>query len=275
MNILFLGTSSGAGKTTIAAMFCRYLQKNGYDACPFKAFNLSMRSYKTPDGKELGIGQAFQAMACGKEPVPEMNPVLLRPIGNGRMELLYNGRVERITTKENPINRDESMDIIAKAYEDLSIKHEFLVCEGSGSPAELNLMETDLANVGLMRRIGVPAVLVGDIERGGVFAAIYGTWRLIPDNLKPLMKGFIINRFRGDSSVLKSGIERLEELTGMKCLGVLYKIDIRLPEEDSFSDKGSDINDANMKFLDDLDALLDEAEKSGFDFESLIKFSEK
>ena len=151
------------------------------------------------------------------------------------------------------------------------------MCEGSGSPVELNIMDGDVANVGLMRRLGMPAILVGDIERGGVFAAIYGTWRLIPDDVRPLLKGFIINRFRGDASILSDGIERIEELTGMKCLGVLPYMDLRFPEEDSLSDSSGRLEggDVRSAFMANVDELTDTAERCGLDFESIVGFAEE
>jgi len=240
MNILFLGTSSGAGKTTVCAMVCRYLSRNGVDVAPFKGSNLSLNSIATKDGGEIGMGQAFQAWAAGIEPEIDMNPVLLKPSGKGVIHIAV---------------------------------HRIVLCEGSGSPVELNLMDTDLANVGLMRVTGVPAILVGDIERGGVFAAIYGTWKLIPDELKPQMKGFIINRFRGDGSILRSAIEQIESLTGMKCLGVLRYEYLRFPEEDSLSSSDGKLegNDVHTAFISNLDEMIAHAEEDGFDFEGLKK----
>ena len=159
------------------------------------------------------MGQAFQAWACGIEPETDMNPVLMKPCGNGVIQLIVNGQPFMDVTREKPMDKPVVMEQVHAAFDRLSEDHDFIVCEGSGSPVELNLMERDLANTGLMRELQVPTILVGDIERGGVFAAIYGTWRLIPDDLKHLMKGFVINRFRGDGSILRSGIERIEELT--------------------------------------------------------------
>ena len=162
------------------------------------------------------------------------------------------------------------MDAAAEAYSRLSSEHGFVVCEGSGSPAELNLIERDIANVGLMRRLGIPAILVGDIERGGVFAAIYGTWLLIPEDVRPLVKGFVINRFRGEPSILRSGIEEVERLTGMRCLGVLPYMHLRFPDEDSLSSSEGKLegSDARSAFMDNMDELTDACERE-LDFEAL------
>ena len=275
MSILFLGTSSGAGKTTVCAMMCRYLSKNGIDVAPFKGSNLSLNSIATKDGGEIGIGQAFQAWAAGIEPETDMNPVLLKPSGKGVMQLVLNGRPYKDITKDSPMDREMAIKEVKKAYDRMTAKHQMVLCEGSGSPVELNLMKTDLANVGLMRVTGVPAIIVGDIERGGVFAAIYGTWKLIPDELKPQLKGFVINRFRGDGSILKPAIERIEGLTGMKCLGVLRYEYLRFPEEDSLSSSEGKLegNDVHSAFIANLDEMISHAEEDGFDFELMKKMA--
>lgn len=275
MSVLFLGTSSGAGKTTVAAMYCRHLFKKGVDAVPFKASNLSLNSFVTADGKEIGMGQAFQAWAAGAEPNGHMNPVLLKPCGSGKIELVLRGMPFAKISSENPMDVKSVMEKVCESYDILKAKHGTVVCEGSGSPAELNLRDRDLANIGMMRARKIPAVLVGDIERGGVFAALYGTWRLMPEEERPLLKGFIINRFRGDASILKSGTDRIEELTGMKCLGVIPRMDLKFPEEDSLSEKAGGFKGAESKkaFLDNLDALLEEAVAGSLDFKFLDDLS--
>ena len=270
MRVLVLGTSSGAGKTTVCAMICRHLMRERLDPVPFKALNLSLNSYATRDGGEIGIGQAFQAWSCGLEPETDMNPVLLKPSGGGVIQMVLRGKPHQDVTKENPMDRSAAMDAAAEAFSRLSSEHGFVVCEGSGSPAELNLMDRDIANVGLMRRLGIPAILVGDIERGGVFAAVYGTWLLIPEDVRPLVKGFVINRFRGEPSILRSGIEEVERLTGMKCLGVLPYMHLRFPDEDSLSSSEGKLegSDARSAFMDNMDELTDACERE-LDFEAL------
>jgi adenosylcobyric acid synthase len=204
-----------------------------------------------------------------------MNPVLLKPAGNGVIQLVLDGRPHRDVTKTAPMERDEVMGNVTAALSRLESSHGIVVCEGSGSPAELNLLDRDVANTGLMRAANVPAVLVADIDRGGVFAAIYGTWRLVPDDVRPLLKGFVINRFRGDRAILKSGIEKMEELTGMKCLGILPYEFLRFPEEDSLSYAEGKLEgeDPRAAFLSNLDEMVDHAEESGFDFESLLEIA--
>lgn len=274
--ILVLGTSSGAGKTTFCAMVCRHLARKRLDPVPFKGLNLSLNSYATKDGGEIGIGQAFQAWSAGLEPETDMNPVLLKPAGRGVIQLVLNGRPSMDSDSEHPMDRAQALEEAVKAFDRLSSKHRFVVCEGSGSPVELNMMDRDIANIGLMRATGVPAILVGDIERGGVFAAVYGTWLLMPEDVRPQLKGFVINRFRGDRSILEDGIKKIEGLTGMRCLGVLPYMDLRFPEEDSLSDSGGRLegDDVRSAFMSNVDALTDRAEGTGFDFDTLMKMSD-
>lgn len=275
-SLLFLGTSSGAGKTTLDAAFCRYLARKGVRVAPFKASNLSLNSYVTLNGEEIGMGQAFQAWASGLEPTGDMNPVLLKPSGPGRMQVVLRGKPYMDIGRDSAMDRKAVMEKACESYDRLLEEYDAVICEGSGSPAELNLMDTDMANVGMMRARNVNSILVGDIERGGVFAAIYGTWLLIPDELKPLMKGFVINRFRGDASILGEGIKRVEELTGMKCYGVVPYEVLKFPEEDTLSDTGGAIGDGDLhsEFVANLDKLIDSAIGAGVDFagiEALLK----
>ena len=275
MKILVLGTSSGAGKTTVCAALCRILSDRGVDVAPFKALNLSLNSYATEDGGEIGMGQAFQAWSCGLEPETDMNPILLKPSGCGSIQLILDGKPSMDITRENPMDRNMAMDSAEEAFERLAASHEMIVCEGSGSPVELNMMDRDIANIGLMRRLSIPSILVADIERGGVFAAVYGTWLLMPEDVRPLLRGFIINRFRGDASILASGIERIEELTGMRCLGVMPYADLRFPEEDSLSSSEGRIegSDSRSAFMDNISELSEIFLRSGLDIGSVIEIS--
>lgn len=251
-SLLFLGSASGVGKTTLAAAYCRYLGRKGVKVAPFKGSNLSLNSYVTQNGEEIGMGQAAQAWACGLEPTADMNPLLLKPSG-GSLQAVVLGKPR--TDLKRGSQRPDFSDEVYAAYDRLAAEYDFIVCEGSGSPVELNLMERDVANTGLMRARGTEAVLVADIERGGVFAAVYGTWKLMPDDVRPLMTKFIINRFRGDPAILAPGIERIEELTGMKCIGIVPFRRVRMPEEDSVSLSGGALGgrDPRDVMLEDLD----------------------
>ena len=259
MTLMILGTSSNAGKTTVCAFLCRHFTKKGLKIIPYKASNLSLNSYVTESGAEIGIGQALQAWACNTEPEAEMNPVLIKPSGDGRLQYVLNGKVY---SNEGKPSKELLMNEAVKAFDKLKEKGK-VICEGSGAPAELNLMDRDIANIGIMKEKEMNAILVGDIERGGVFAAIYGTWLLIPDELKPKMKGFIINRFRGDITVLESGIKKIEELTGMRYLGTMPYVELTLPEEDtiSFRNRKNTSDDIHTEYLNSLDLLSDIAGK--------------
>ncbi len=274
MKLMFLGTSSNAGKTLLSAVFCRYLTSKGVDTVPFKGSNLSLNSVATRDGKEIGIGQAFQAMACLKEPTGDMNPVLLKPSGKGVVQVITNGKPYANISPGCSPDTDELVRIACDSFDRLSETSEAVICEGSGSPVELNIKHRDVANLRMVRERDIPAVLVGDIERGGVFAALYGTWLLMTPEERKFMKGFIINRFRGEPSILKSGIDRIEELTGMKCLGVVPYLDLRFPEEDSMSSKrgklvGEDVRQAFNRNLDEMISAI----KDDIDFEEMERIA--
>jgi len=275
MKVLFLGTSSGAGKTTVTALYCRYLNQKGVKVAPFKASNLSMTSLVTKDGGEIGIGQAFQAWASGTEPSGEMNPILIRPSGKGKMQLIVNGKLREEISDKNPIDTEAVRKEAYESFDRLSKKYDAVVCEGSGSPVELNLMERDIANIGLMRGRNVPAILVGDIERGGVFAALYGTWLLMPKDVRPLLKGFIINRFRGDPSILEPAIKKIEDLTGMKFIGTIPYVDLKFPEEDSLSEITgiTDYRASTEYFIKNADSLLRTAKEYGLDLKKIEDIS--
>lgn len=255
MAMMLWGTSSNAGKTTVSAGICRYLARKGLSVAPYKASNLSLNSIVTDDGAEIGIGQAIQAWACRIDPEGDMNPILLKPAGKGVIQYIINGRVYT----EGIPDYKKKLQVACDAYDRISARFDNVVCEGSGSPAEVNMTDRDVANIGIVRERKLNVVLVADIERGGVFAALYGTWLLIPEDIRPQLKGFIINRFRGEASILKSAIDRIEELTGMKCLGVLPYKRIILPEEDTMSGKDSSggYDDIRKAYEDSLELLAD------------------
>jgi adenosylcobyric acid synthase len=250
MRIMFVGTSSNAGKTFISALFCRYLRSRMIMVSPFKAFNLSSMTFTTDDGLEMGVGQALQAWASDIRPNVKMNPIVVKAM-DGKLSLIVDG------SASDMIGRPEMMSHSLKMFDELCEMYDAVVVEGSGSPAEINLRDTDIANAAIASARNIPMVLIGDIEKGGVFAGIYGTWRLMKDSDRELMKGFIINKYYGDPDILKSGIGRIEELTGMKCFGVLPYMHVDLPEEDTYEkrcDHGAEDIDAFVAALDD--ALL-------------------
>ena len=274
--LMVQGTMSGVGKSLLVAGLCRVLAQDGLRVAPFKSQNMALNSAVTAEGLEMGRAQAMQAQAAGVEPRVAMNPVLLKPADGHRLQVILRGEPLLDVGPDRDYDRKMVMERACESYDILAEENDFVVCEGSGSPAELNLLSTDMANVGMMRARRVPSVLVADIERGGVFAAIYGTWKLIPDEVRPLLKGFIINRFRGDASLLDSGIRKIEELTGMKCIGVVPYENLRLPEEDSLSSSGGKIGKGDIRsgFIDNLDRMLEEAEAAGVDFSMIEDMAE-
>lgn len=259
--IMVQGTSSGAGKTTVAALLCRHFTERGYRAAPFKATNLSLNSFVTARGEEIGISQAYQAWACGREPEGDMNPILLKPKGNGVCQVILAGRpyadVDRGGRK---VERDVLLEQVRNSYQRMAQSNDVVVIEGSGSPAEINLRKEDIANMSTAEMANAPVVLVGDIERGGVFAGLYGTYSLLEEKHQKLVKAFMINRFRGDRSVLAQGIETTSHLLNSPCLGVLPFADLRFPSEDSLDmgraqgtmAQGSDVRRAWLSNLDEL-----------------------
>jgi adenosylcobyric acid synthase len=266
--IMVQGATSGAGKTMVTALLCRHYAKQGKRVAPFKTQNLSLNSYVSNDGGEMGISQAFQAWACEREPDWRMNPILLKPRIEGGCQVVLNGRPYRdvdITTKK--IDRNMLLGAAKEAFGELCNTTDIIVVEGAGSPAEINLRTDDIANMATAELTGSPVILVGDIDRGGVFAGIYGTYLLVPAHHRHQIKGFLINRFRGDPSILGSGIDQLESLMGIPCIGVLPYLDLRFPSEDSLDlerPRGSVASgtDVRTAWLANLDVLHQVSEKA-------------
>ena len=220
--LLVAGTGSDAGKSVLVAGLCRWLARQGVKVAPFKAQNMSLNSFVTLDGAEIGRAQAMQAAAAGIEPVADMNPVLLKPGSDRRSQVVVLGRPEAEADavgyrSHAPRLRQVALDSLAR----LRDAYDVVVCEGAGSPAEINLRDTDVANMGLARAAGLPVIVTGDIDRGGVFAAMYGTLALLAPEDQALISGFVINKFRGAPELLDSGLAMLRQLTGRPVYGVL------------------------------------------------------
>ncbi|MFA5001721.1 MAG: cobyric acid synthase [Methanolinea sp.] len=236
MSIMVLGTSSHAGKSTVVAALCRILANKGISVVPFKSQNMSLNSYVTRDGCEIGIAQAMQACAARVEPRPEMNPVLLKPKGDATSQVVLMGHpFKDVSAQEYYKETSLLLEKAVGAARVLEKEYGNLVVEGAGGAAEMNLYPRDIANILLARALQFPIILVADIERGGVFAQVYGTIKLLPDDIAPLVKGIIINKFRGDPALFAEGINILEEISGVPVLGVLPYTTIELPSEDSLS----------------------------------------
>lgn len=236
MSLIVLGTASHVGKSVTVTALCRALYRRGIPVAPFKSQNMSLNSYVTADGSEIGIAQAVQAFAAGIEPEADMNPVLLKPKGDRTSQVVLLGRPYKdVQIRDYYTETDMLLAEAVGAFERLRERFGHVVVEGAGGAAEVNLYDRDIANIRLARSLRLPIVLVADIERGGAFAQVYGTLALLPEDIRSLVVGIIVNKFRGDPELFASGVAKLEELTGVRVLGVVPYADIPLPSEDSLS----------------------------------------
>ncbi|WP_037571650.1 cobyric acid synthase [Phaeacidiphilus oryzae] len=235
--LLVAGTTSDAGKSVVTAGICRWLSRQGVRVAPFKAQNMSLNSFVTLDGAEIGRAQAMQAAACRIEPSAAMNPVLLKPGGDGRSQVVLRGRaVAEVSALDYRERKPALLEAALECLAELRAGYEVVVCEGAGSPAEINLRSGDIANMGLATAAGLPVVVVGDIDRGGVFAAMYGTQALLSAEDQAQLAGWVVNKFRGDARLLEPGLEMLRGLTGRPVLGVLPMLNgLWLDAEDSLA----------------------------------------
>lgn len=233
------GTSSNAGKSVLTAALCRILLQDGFSVAPFKAQNMALNSFVTPDGCEIGRAQAVQAAACRLEPDTRMNPVLLKPSSDTGSQVIVLGKpVGNMRVKEYVRYKGTAFSTVKDAYDSLATEHDVLVLEGAGSPAEINLKAHDIVNMQMARYAKAKVLLVGDIDRGGVFASLVGTLELLDEWEKDLVVGLVLNRFRGDASLLDSALTFTTERTGKPFLGVVpHVVDLGLPEEDSVTFK--------------------------------------
>ncbi|MEK6796822.1 MAG: cobyric acid synthase [Spirochaetota bacterium] len=235
--IMVLGTTSGAGKSFLATAFCRYYANKGYRVAPFKAQNMSNNA-RIADGGEIGSAQYFQALAARAVPEVRMNPILLKPEADTASQVIHLGKVSRELTDMPWHDRSNAVwPSIREALHELTREYDIVVIEGAGSPAEINLSHSDIVNMRVAKEVSANAVLVADIDRGGAFAHLYGTWALLPEDERALIKGFILNRFRGDAALLAPGPAMLEAKTGIPTIGVLPMwYGHGLPEEDGVFD---------------------------------------
>ncbi len=232
---MVLGTGSGVGKSLIVTGLLRIFSDMGLDAVPFKAQNMALNCFITKGGGEIGRAQALQAEAARVEAATDMNPILLKATGDAGCQVIAEGRaIGNMTAREYYSFGTDAWRIVTAAYDRLAEKHELIVMEGAGSPSEINLMDKDIVNMRMAKHAGAPALLVGDIERGGVFASLYGTI-FFQGTDSALIRGYIINKFRGDPGILAPGLDMLSEKTGIACLGVLPYMKHCLSEEDSLA----------------------------------------
>lgn len=275
--IMVQGTGSGVGKSIVTSALCRIFFQDGFTVAPFKSQNMALNSFVTEDGGEIGRAQATQAMACKIRPSIHMNPILIKPTSNTGAQIIVHGKpVNNMSVYQYKKYKKTAFKKVRESYDVLAVENDVIVIEGAGSPAEINLKSHDLVNMRVSKMASAPVILVGDIDKGGVFAWLIGTLELLTKEERKRVKGFIINKFRGDRRLLRSGLTFLEKRTGIKVLGVLpYYKDIVIPEEDCLPEeerrskktstkkiKISIIRLPHMSNFDDFDALEKECDVS-------------
>jgi adenosylcobyric acid synthase len=236
--IMVQGTMSNAGKSLLAAGLCRIFKQDGYRVAPFKSQNMALNSFITKEGLEMGRAQVMQAEAAGIAPSVLMNPVLLKPTNDVGSQVIVNGEVlGNMSARDYFKYKKKLVPDIMKAYNALAAENDIIVIEGAGSPAEINLKSDDIVNMGMAKMAKAPVLLVGDIDRGGVFAQLIGTVMLLEEDEKEMVKGLIINKFRGDKTILDPGVEMLEERSGIPVVGVAPYLNIQVEDEDSLTER--------------------------------------
>lgn len=250
---MFQGTASNVGKSIIAAGMCRIFAQDGYKVAPFKPQNMALNSFITDEGLEMGRAQVFQAEAAGIKPKADMNPILLKPCGNHRSQVIVRGKVVgEMYSSEYHEYKLELVDILKDTFSDLENEYDVIIMEGAGSCAEINLKERDISNMGMAEIADAPVVLVSDIDRGGVFASIVGTLALLTENERKRVKGVIINKFRGKKEYFAEGVKMLEDIIHIPVLGVVPYSDIKIEDEDSVTTrfkKATKKNDINIEIV--------------------------
>ena len=249
-NIMIQGTMSNAGKSLLCAGLCRIFKQDGYRVAPFKSQNMALNSFITAEGGEMGRAQVVQAEAAGIAPDVRMNPILLKPTTDVGSQVIVAGQVQgNMRAMEYYRRKREFLPAVMEAYNSLASQYDIIVIEGAGSPAEINLKQEDIVNMGLAKLVDAPVLLVGDIDRGGVFAQLYGTVALLEEEERARIKGTIVNKFRGDRSILEPGIETLEKLCGVPVAGVIPYTHVDIDDEDSLTER-FDRNSTERKLVD-------------------------
>jgi len=242
-SLMIQGTSSGAGKTTLVAALCRIFSDKGYNVAPFKSQNMSNFAYITPDF-EISRAQAIQAIGARCDITPDLNPILLKPLGNYYSMVYLNGkRYKKMHAKDyyEKFVNSEGIKNASRSLKTLQKNFDLIILEGAGSPAEINLQKFDIANMRMAQKANASVLLISDIDKGGSFASIVGTMALIEKKYQKLVKGFVFNKFRGDIDVLKPGFQKLKNITKVPVMGIIPMMTLNLPEEDSLNAKPKDI----------------------------------
>jgi len=267
--LMIQGTSSGAGKSLMVTSLCRILSNKGYKVAPFKSQNMSSFIFNINNtDKIIAKAQAIQAIGARKQPDIRMNPILLKPLGNYESEVYLNGEFySRMKAQEYYTNfvLNKGFKLVLNAFKSLKKENDVIIIEGAGSPAEINILKYDIANMLLAKKVKTPVVLVADIERGGCFASILGTILLLKPKYRNLIKGILINKFRGDEHILKPAIKKIEALTNKPVLGIIPKIDHNIPAEDSLDGQKN-----NTKGIENLEQINTEINKVSKTIESTI-----
>ncbi len=261
-SLMIQGTSSGAGKTTLVTALCRIFSNKGISVAPFKSQNMSNFSYKG-DGFEISRAQAIQALGARCEIIPDLNPIMLKPLGAFQSHVYLNGKkFKKMHAKEyyQKFVRTKGLKIAEKSLKKLQENYDLVILEGAGSPAEINLDKFDIANMKMAEKAKSPVLLISDIDRGGSFASIVGTLELLDKKYQKLVKGFVINKFRGDPKILEPGFRKIKEKTKKPVFGVIPMLNLDLPEEDSLNAKPKNLV-WNKKNLDKIDQEIDKLSK--------------
>lgn len=262
-SIMIQGTGSSVGKSIICAALCRIFTQDGYNVNPFKSQNMSSIFHVTEDGYKIAIAQALQAYACKKKPSPVMNPVLLIPTADNKSQVILSGEFyKEMESVEYFLFKPQLKEKITSVYQKLSEESDIVVIEGAGSPAEINLKTEDFVNMGMAKIADAPVILVGDIDKGGVFASLAGTMLLLDEEERKKVKGVIINKFRGSYKLLEPGLRMLEDIIKVPVLGVVPYIQHNLPEEDSLGGRRSHLLVENIDDEKQLDLIADTVRNS-------------
>jgi len=272
-SLMIQGTSSSAGKTTLVAALCRIFSEKGYRVAPFKSQNMSNFAYITPEF-EISRAQAVQAIAARCEITSDLNPILLKPIGNYYSMVYLNGKHYKKMHAKNYYKKfvnSEGIKIASKSLKTLQKNFDLIILEGAGSPAEINLQKYDIANMRIAQKASASVLLVSDIDKGGSFASLVGTMTLIEKKYQKLVKGFVFNKFRGDIEVLKPGFQKLKNITKLPVMGIIPMMKLNLPEEDSLNAKPKDFvwTKKNISEIDDELNNLAKTVKSNIDIKSI------